>query len=58
MLRKLWLLMKWLIIILVILVVLAYLFLRFAPTFGGKPDAKTQEKFLRQSTLMVKFLKI
>ncbi len=44
MLRKLWLLMKWLIIILVILVVLAYLFLRFAPTFGGKPDAKTQEK--------------
>ena len=36
MLRKLWLLMKWLIIILVILIVLAYLFLRFAPTFGGQ----------------------
>lgn len=44
MLRQLWLLMKWLIIILVILIVLAYLFLRFAPTFGGQPDAKSQQK--------------
>ena len=31
-------------IVILILALCAYLFLTFAPTFGGKPDAKTQEK--------------
>ena len=43
-LKKLWLFIKWLMIVILILLLCAYLFLTFAPTFGGKPDAKTQEK--------------
>ena len=37
-------LLKWLVICIVGVIVLTYLFLRFAPTFGGLPDSDTQAR--------------
>ncbi|WP_296402632.1 hypothetical protein [Psychrobacter sp.] len=38
------LVIKWLLIIIIILVILTVLFLKFAPTFGGKPDSDSQSR--------------
>lgn len=46
MLRHLWAFLKWLVIILLLLALCAYLFLTFAPTFGGQPDAQSQKRIV------------
>lgn len=49
MLRHLWAFLKWLVIILLLLALCAYLFLTFSPTFGGQPDAQSQKRIVDSS---------